>query len=91
MEFIAQPPTHMPPNFIFDKSMKMRMQEKPVNCPWCASAKIALILNGMPVFIPELENELDAGAIAIGNPDHDREEPAWQCTDCGAHFFRASV
>jgi hypothetical protein len=43
----------------------------------------------MPVFLPELEQALDGGGIAIGNLKSDSEEPAWQCTECYAQFFRA--
>ena len=61
-----------------------------LRCPWCGSEKIALLLSGMPVFIPELENALDGGGIAIGSLKSGRDEPAWQCTDCCAQFFRES-
>jgi hypothetical protein len=44
----------------------------------------------MPVFIPELEQALDGGGIAIGNLPSGCDEPAWQCTDCYAQFFRES-
>jgi len=68
--------------------MKLRTAEKPRHCPWCGSDKIALLLSGMPVFIPELENALDDGGIAIGNLEKGADQPAWQCTDCCAQFFR---
>jgi hypothetical protein len=71
-----------------DPAMKIRTHQKPSNCPWCGSTKIALLLSGMPVFIPELENALDGGGIAIGSFNSGSEGPAWQCTDCCAQFFR---
>lgn len=71
-----------------DPTIKMRTQQKPSHCPWCGSARIALLLSGMPVFIPELESALDGGGIAIGNLSHAGDAPAWQCTDCFAQFFR---
>ena len=71
-----------------DPTIKMRTHRKPSQCPWCGSAKIALLLNGMPVFIPELEHALDGGGIAIGNLSNEGGEPAWQCTECCAQFFR---
>ncbi len=70
--------------------MKIRTTEKPLNCPWCGSGKIAMLLNGMPVFLPELENALDDGGIAIGSLKEGHDQAAWQCTECGAQFFRAS-
>ncbi len=73
-----------------DPAMKMRTTRKPSHCPWCGSAKIALLLSGMPVFIPELENALDGGGIAIGSFKNRSDGPAWQCTDCCAQFFRDS-
>ena len=71
-----------------EPTMKMRTQRKPSQCPWCGSAKIALLLSGMPVFLPELENALDGGGIAIGNLGKEGDGPAWQCTECCAQFFR---
>ncbi|MEE4264880.1 MAG: hypothetical protein V2I56_19505 [Desulfobacteraceae bacterium] len=80
--------TNPPPYINIDHTMKMQAREKPKSCPWCGSKKIALLLRGMPVFIPELEQALDGGGIAIGNLPSDSDEPAWQCTDCYAQFFR---
>ena len=73
-----------------DAAMKMRTRRKPSHCPWCGSVKIALLLRGMPVFIPELESALDNGGIAIGSFKNRSDDPAWQCTDCCAQFFRDS-
>jgi hypothetical protein len=51
--------------------------------------KIALMLNGMPVFFPELEQALDDGSgLVIGSGRGDTDGPAWQCTECYAQFFR---
>jgi len=71
-----------------EPTMKMRTRRKPSQCPWCGSAKIALLLSGMPVFLPELETALDGGGIAIGNLGKEGDAPAWQCTECCAQFFR---
>lgn len=71
-----------------DPTMKIITSEKPTQCPWCGSTKIALLLSGMPVFIPDLDNDLDSGGIAIGNPKNRANAPAWQCTGCFAQFYR---
>ena len=91
MNITKMPPQQVPPYINIDHTMKMRTSEKPHNCPWCGSAKIALLLSGMPVFIPELENALDGGGIAIGSLKQHNDEPAWQCTDCCAQFFRETT
>ena len=71
-----------------EPTMKIRTPRKPSQCPWCGSAKIALLLSGMPVFLPEMENALDGGGIALGNQGKEGDAPAWQCTECCAQFFR---
>ena len=43
-----------------------------------------MLLNGMPVFLPELENALDDGGIAIGSLKEGHDPAAWQCTESGA-------
>lgn len=91
MDISEHAPTTPPPFIDIDHTMKMRTQEKPHSCPWCGSEKIALLLSGMPVFIPELENALDGGGIAIGSLKRGNDEPAWQCTDCCAQFFRETT
>ncbi|MGD9331230.1 MAG: hypothetical protein PVJ53_07950 [Desulfobacterales bacterium] len=91
MEISAHATPETPTPFSFDQTMKMRMNAKPNRCPWCASTRIAILLNGMPVYIPELQKALDTGGAAIGRSNPGCEEPAWQCTDCCAHFFRAFV
>ena len=88
MEITDLTTTKTPPCINIDHTMKIQAREKPKSCPWCGSQKIALLLRGMPVFIPELEHALDGGGIAIGNLPSDSDEPAWQCTDCYAQFFR---
>ena len=42
----------------------------------------------MPVYIPELEDELDSGAIDFSDEQAEQNGPSWQCTECGAQFFR---
>ncbi len=46
------------------------------------------MLGGMPVYIPEMERELDNGDIQMGCTTESCGEPNWQCTECGAQFFR---
>lgn len=72
----------------FHQDRKLKSKHKPSNCPWCGSHRIAIVLGGMPVYIPELEQELDDGrADAVKSPNGERQ-PSWQCTECGAKFFR---
>ena len=67
---------------------QLKSVSKPSTCPWCGSRRIAILLGGMPVYIPELENELDQSETDMhGLPKSDRN-PTWQCTECGAQFFR---
>ena len=81
-------PTSSSSTIHVDQAMRMKTPQKPQRCPWCGSMKIAIMLNGMPIFIPELEQDLDNGGLALGNSDSSENEPAWQCTDCCAQFFR---
>jgi hypothetical protein len=72
----------------FAQDRTLKSKNKPANCPWCGSHRIAIVLGGMPVYIPEFEKELDegqAGAHAVSNSP---AQPSWQCTECGAQFFR---
>jgi hypothetical protein len=71
-----------------DRMLKSRT--KPTICPWCGSQRIAIILDGMPVYIPEFENELAEGQNHMRSNAQSRHasQPSWQCTECGAHFYR---
>ena len=69
-----------------DRNLKAKF--KPSSCPWCGSQRIAIFLAGMPVYIPELEDELDSGTIDFSEKQTDNNGPSWQCTECGAQFFR---
>ncbi len=73
-------------NLLQDRALKS--QNKPSNCPWCGSRRIAIVLGGMPVYIPEMEEELADGDSAIVEQPGDQAAPSWQCTECGAQFFR---
>ena len=46
------------------------------------------MLCGMPVYIPELENELDKSETDVHGLPKSKGDPTWQCTECGAQFFR---
>jgi predicted RNA-binding Zn-ribbon protein involved in translation (DUF1610 family) len=76
------------PNATDCQARKLKSRNKPSSCPWCGSNRIAIVLAGMPVFIPELEGELDRGAMAFVGHDKGQRGAAWQCTECGAQFFR---
>lgn len=73
-----------------DHHMKLHARQKPICCPWCGSEKIATVINGMPVFIPELESALDSGGFT-GGGCRVADEPAWQCTECYAQFYREDM
>jgi len=88
MGIAATSSSHETKDIRVDPTMKMRTHRKPSHCPWCGSTKIALLLRGMPVFIPEMENALDGGGIAVGSFNNQNDGPAWQCTDCCAQFYR---
>lgn len=80
-----------PHDIHFDPKMKLRSCQKPSRCPWCGSSKIALMLNGMPVFFPDLAHALDdGGGLVMGGGSGEADGPAWQCTECYAQFFRDS-
>ena len=72
----------------FLQDRKLKSQKKPSACPWCGSHRIAIVLGGMPVYIPELENELDNGQRHENELPGTISDPSWQCTECGAQFFR---
>ena len=64
----------------------LKSKKKPSTCPWCGSHRIAIVLAGMPVYIPEMESELDNGQEHIS--PQSGSDPSWQCTECGAQFYR---
>ena len=66
----------------------LKSKNKPSICPWCGSHRIAIVLGGMPVYIPEMESELDNGDSDIVSGSNISTEPNWQCTECGAQFYR---
>lgn len=68
---------------------QLKSNQKPSACPWCGSQRIAIFISGMPVYIPELENELDNGETDMNGLPKASNDPNWQCTECGAQFFRA--
>ncbi len=72
----------------FKQDRKLKSKKKPSVCPWCGSHRIAIVLGGMPVYIPEMEKELDKGETSIVDLPSAKHDPSWQCTECGAQFFR---
>lgn len=61
---------------------------QPEKCPACDERKIAEILYGMPAYSAELQADLDAGRIVLGGCCIGNDDPAWQCTACGAEIHR---
>ena len=72
----------------FQQDRTLKSKNKPSVCPWCGSHRIAIVLGGMPVYIPELEKELADGEKPIADSPSAGNEPSWQCTECGAQFYR---
>ena len=72
----------------FEQERRLKAKQKPSNCPWCGSQRIAIVMGGMPVYIPELENELDQSQTDMNGLPKITTDPNWQCTECGAQFYR---
>ena len=70
--------TILPPGF--EKPKKKR------KCPACGSESIAEIMYGMPMFTPELEEELRAGRLSLGGCCISDDSPRWECNECGKQW-----
>ena len=67
---------------------KLTSEKKPRNCPKCGSEKIATILYGLPNLTPETQKAFDDGRLVSGGCEISGDDPAWQCTECGAEIYR---
>lgn len=74
-------------NFNYPK--KLKFESKPSQCSWCGSERIAIVIGGMQVYIPELEKGLDNQYFKAVECERDSNEPSWHCTECGANYFRS--
>jgi len=61
-----------------------RCRARPRRCTACRSSTIARILYGLPAMDAELERELEEGRLVLGGCVIGMDDPAWQCTTCGA-------
>jgi hypothetical protein len=61
-----------------------RCRARPRRCSACRSSTIAPILYGLPAMDDALERKLEEGRLVIGGCLIGMDDPAWQCTTCGA-------
>ncbi len=61
-----------------------RGRARPRRCTACRSSRIAPILYGMPAMDLEMERQIKEGLLVIGGCCTGGDQPAWQCTTCGA-------
>lgn len=76
------------PANVCQQDRELKSKNKPTVCPWCGSQRIAIVIGGMPVYIPEMEEDLDNGESYNHDMPKGTNAPSWQCTECGAQFFR---
>jgi hypothetical protein len=66
-----------------------RYKGKPRRCPVCKHSPVATIRYGFVDYTFELENEINAGRVALGGCviRLDGSQPKWKCTNCDSEFF----
>lgn len=66
-----------------------RYKRKPRRCPNCKHSPVASILYGMPICSEKLDNDLNAGLMALGGCviRLDGSQPKWKCINCESEFF----
>lgn len=69
----------------------IKVKRKPKKCPKCKSARIANILYGMPAYSEKLQEDIDAGRIALGGCTIGIDDPRWQCADCESLIYQAPL
>lgn len=67
---------------------RIESARKPSKCPACGHRPLAKILYGLPIFSPELEQDLAAGKTALGGCCISEFNPDWKCTACGCEIYR---
>jgi len=67
---------------------KIIRSRKPQKCPSCGHSPVASILYGMPIFSPELRQDMDKGLVTLGGCCITNLDPAWECTACGAKIYQ---
>ncbi len=67
---------------------RIEVTRKPIKCPKCGHRPVAHVLYGLPMFSPELEQDLAAGKTALGGCCISEFNPDWKCTACGCEIHR---
>ena len=60
---------------------------KPKRCPWCNSNLVAEIIHEINSLTPAVQQDLDDRKAVLGVSLKGRENPKWQCIDCGAQIY----
>jgi len=61
---------------------------KPRKCPSCGHTPVASILYGMPGISDELFEKVERGEVIFGGCVIEPDQPTWQCSKCGAEFYK---
>ena len=67
---------------------RIRVSQRPTQCPICGSDKIASYLWGMPAYSKKLETEMNQGKVILGGCCVSNDDPFWACNDCKTNFYR---
>jgi len=65
-----------------------RCKRRPLRCTACFTRSIAEILYGFPAHDEEMERDIAEGRLVLGGCLIGMDDPAWQCTTCGAAIHR---
>ena len=60
---------------------------KPKRCPRCNSNLVAEIIHEINSLTPAVQQDLDDRKAVLGVSLKGRENPKWQCIDCGAQIY----
>ena len=69
---------------------KTSYARKPRKCPNCGRAPVVSILYGEPSISDELFEKEQRGEVIFGGCVIEPGQPTWQCSKCGAEFFKAT-
>ncbi len=65
----------------------LKTPAKPKHCPWCNSTLVAEIIHEINSLTPVVEQDLNDRKAVLGVNLKGRENPKWQCMDCGAQIY----
>lgn len=68
--------------------VKASYSRKPRKCPRCGHKPVASILYGMPIPSRELFEKEERGEVILGGCVIELDQPTWQCSKCGAEFYK---